>query len=72
MKPTVRGPREVSAKLFDVLFWPFTHSELNDKGENLDGPVDNDEMDVAEKRQVSGRIIALVSFLDFSLVVRDL
>lgn len=59
-KPAISGPREVSSKILEVIFWPFTHEEPLSNSATSE---DLDEMSIGEKRIVSGRIVALVSFL---------
>lgn len=65
------GGRDLSQKALDVIFWPFDlFSPSDDEQRDLhhedeEDQVDDDELDEGEKRQVAGRIVALVRFQPF-------
>lgn len=64
------GVRTLSAKVTDVIFWPFSDlsSEREDRKDEI--PIDDDEMELEEKKVVALRLAALVRLYSHSILTR--
>lgn len=68
LQPNSAGLRELSRKELDVVFLPFLNAGyVAEEEENSYDPLDDDSMEVGERKRVSMRLVALVSATNDSL-----